>query len=172
MKDTMNILKGLDGERTVFNLLSKIDGIVYIDDIYLSTSSGTTQIDGVVLSTKGIFVVEVKNIGGEVRGVVNSETWVNIQGGREFKFYNPILQNTGHIRHLKRELNYDGVMNNLIVFPDSTPVQTTSDRVVSYRDLENYFNLPDVHAEEFIIELEKKIREIKKNNEYLFFDCY
>lgn len=60
-------LKGWVGEKlTTFGMWLRLDETVYrrIDDIILPTRNGTTQIDHVLVSVFGIFVIETKNMQG------------------------------------------------------------------------------------------------------------
>ncbi len=58
--------KGLFGEYLVNRLLSQLSESDYtlIKDVTLPTEDGTTQIDHVVVSKFGVFVVETKNMKG------------------------------------------------------------------------------------------------------------
>ena len=168
----MNILKGLDGERKVVEILER-NGYRFVEDIYLPTRTGTTQIDSVVLTSSGVYVIEVKNIAGIVK-VRDSDTWINKQGRKEYKIYNPVLQNTGHIRNLRRELKERVIMNNVVVFPDTTEIVKEGggdiDRVINYKDLAEYLTGPTVLGEDEINRLEDKIRGLKDKYSYLFFE--
>ena len=59
-------LKGVFGEFLVNRLLSKLPESDYtlIKDVTLLTIDGTTQVDHIVVSKYGIFVVETKNMKG------------------------------------------------------------------------------------------------------------
>ena len=56
-------IKGYLGEKRVFKLLSKLpeDKYSILHNIILKTKNGTTQIDYVVVSCYGLFIIEVKN---------------------------------------------------------------------------------------------------------------
>ena len=62
------------------------------------------QIDHVVVSRKGIFVLETKNYTGWIFGNENSQNWTQVIYKRKEKFYNPIWQNFDHIQALKEFL--------------------------------------------------------------------
>ena len=73
-----------------------------LNDILLPTHYGTTQIDHIVVSPYGIFVIETKNYKGWIFGHENSEEWKqSLLGKKRFwgwsseqhKFRNPIRQN-------------------------------------------------------------------------------
>ena len=61
----------------------------------------STQLDHVIVSPYGVFVVETKNHKGMIFGDINGTVWTQVLRGRaHYTFYNPITQNLGHIKHL------------------------------------------------------------------------
>lgn len=99
--------KGKAGEKTVARKLSRLpkDEYKVLNNIMLTTPKGTTQIDHIVISTYGIFVIETKNYNGWIYGGEESECWTQNIYGHKHQFYNPILQNAGHVRTLRRTLS-------------------------------------------------------------------
>lgn len=73
-------LKGAFGETIVSWLLSHLpkDQYKVIHNIMLKTERGTSQVDHVVVSIYGIFVIEVKNYNGWIIGTENSSQWTQI----------------------------------------------------------------------------------------------
>lgn len=96
-------IKGIIGEVAVSSILNLLDKSDYkiINNILLKTGDVTSQIDHVVISSFGIFVIETKNYKGWIIGYENSEYWTQVIYKYKKKFYNPIRQNFGHIRALK-----------------------------------------------------------------------
>ena len=72
--------KGAAGERSVARRLATLpkEQYVILNDLLLPTSYGTTQIDHVVVSIYGIFVIETKNYKGIIYGGQDAETWTHI----------------------------------------------------------------------------------------------
>ena len=99
--------KGRIGEHRVAHILGRLpkDRYQVINDLLLRTSSGsTTQIDHVVISQYGIFVIETKFYKGWIYGGENSEFWTQNIYGNKYTLRNPILQNAGHVRVLRQLL--------------------------------------------------------------------
>ena len=99
--------KGRIGEHRVAHILGRLskDRYQVINNLLLRTSSGgTTQIDHVVISEYGIFVIETKFYEGWIYGGENSEYWTQNIYGHKYSLRNPIHQNQGHIRALKHLL--------------------------------------------------------------------
>lgn len=98
--------KGKIGENKVANYLhAKLDEKSYciLNDVIIPDNvGGTTQIDHVVLSPFGIFVVETKNLKGWIFGNVDSKMWMQQIFNEKHQFYNPIKQNYKHIACLAK----------------------------------------------------------------------
>lgn len=95
-------VKGIIGEKKVSVVLATLPNSDYIilNDVMLPTEKGSTQIDHIVVSLYGIFVIETKNYKGWITGSSYAEQWTKNMYGKKYKFYNPIRQNYGHIKNL------------------------------------------------------------------------
>lgn len=100
-------VRGNIGEAEVRAKLSKLPEEEYfvLNDIMVKTSRGTSQIDHVVVSPYGIFVIETKDYRGWILGGENSEEWTKSEHGRKYHFRNPLKQNYGHVKALEGVLN-------------------------------------------------------------------
>ena len=92
--------RGTEGEARISRLLSSLPRQEYIvlNDVLLPTNRGTTQLDHIVVSVYGIFVIEVKNYQGQMYGRKDGEEWKKYINGKEYPFLNPLLQNQTHAR--------------------------------------------------------------------------
>lgn len=95
--------KGKIGEKQVASILKKLpeDDYKVINDLLLSSNGYSSQIDHVVVSVYGIFVIETKFYKGWIYGGENSEYWTQNIYGNKYRLRNPIQQNQGHIRALR-----------------------------------------------------------------------
>lgn len=97
--------KGFLGE-TVINVAMwlKLEKDVYhrLNNITLPlANSGSTQIDHIIVSVYGIFVIETKNYKGWIYGSENQRQWTQVfPNGSKYKFQNPLRQNYLHIKTL------------------------------------------------------------------------
>lgn len=100
---------GEAGEKRVARRLKKLpeDQYTVLNDVTLPTANGgTSQIDHIVVSLYGIFVIETKNYSGWILGGEDSENWTSRNRyGEKYQFYNPLLQNTSHVRALRSILS-------------------------------------------------------------------
>ena len=91
---------GARGERAVAGRLRNglPDEYQILNDTYLPLPDGTTtQIDHIVVSQYGIFVVETKTYSGWIFGNENSAKWTQTIYHCKHSFQNPIRQNYRHI---------------------------------------------------------------------------
>jgi len=100
--------KGKVGEFFV-NTANKyqLDKDIYtsIEDITVKLKNGNTvQIDHVVVSKYGIFVIETKNYKGWIYGDERGKTWTQVNFKQKHKFQNPLHQNYGHIKALQETM--------------------------------------------------------------------
>ena len=70
----------------------------------LQTDNGTTQIDHIVVSRYGVFIIETKNYKGWIFGGEKSSQWTQNIYGRKSSFMNPLRQNFAHIKAVEAQL--------------------------------------------------------------------
>lgn len=99
---------GEEGEYYVARHLRRLNSSKYfvINDLLFRRRNGyTNQIDHVVVSPYGVFVIETKNIYGYIHGSEKSKLWRSYwRNGRDLAFDNPVLQNEAHIKALAERL--------------------------------------------------------------------
>ena len=100
--------QGASGERLVSEGLAKLP-FTYrqFDNLVVPVhpwSSQTTQIDHVVLSPVGVFVIETKKYAGRIFGSEHDSWWLQTLGNQRFPFRNPLHQNQHHVSVLIRQL--------------------------------------------------------------------
>lgn len=96
--------KGKFGEFIVNSAIkTRLDKDVYhlIKNVTLPTENGTTQIDHVIVSIYGVFVIETKNMKGWIFGSKDQKTWTQKIFKVTNKFQNPLLQNYKHTKTLE-----------------------------------------------------------------------
>lgn len=114
-------IKGWFGEQILDKLLkAKLDGTKYkiLHDIMLPTDDGaTTQIDHIVVSEWGIFVIETKTYSGWIFGDAKSPQWSVSHFKRKDRFQNPLRQNYKHLATLAECLGIDiGYFKTVVAF--------------------------------------------------------
>ena len=112
-----NVAKGLK------QLLSTEDYIVF-NNLILPSCGGTTQIDHVIVSRFGIFVVETKNMQGWILMDDKYVEWIQmVDKHRTTEFQNPLRQNFKHIKAVQKLFKIkENQIHNLVVFVgEATP---------------------------------------------------
>ena len=86
-----------------------------LSDITLPTPDGATQIDLVIVSRFGVFVVEVKNMSGWIFGSEEQRQWTQVfRNGEKFRFQNPLRQNHRHTRAVQETLRAERIPANTV----------------------------------------------------------
>ena len=85
-------------------LLGLSDEYIVFSNLLFENNGYSTQIDHLVVSPYGVFVIETKGYKGWILGGEYSERWTQNIYGKKFTFYNPIKQNEGHVRFLRHLL--------------------------------------------------------------------
>ena len=135
LKNLYSKNKGYIGEKNIAKILSSLPSAKYkiINDILLESNGRTVQIDHLIISVYGIFVIETKNYKGRITGSDNSEYWTKNIYGNKYIFYNPIKQNEAHIFALKNRLNLSiDKFISIIVFSNEADLKVNTDYNVIY----------------------------------------
>lgn len=127
--------KGVFGEFLVNKLLSQLPRSDYtlVKNVTLPTEDGTTQIDHIVVSKYGVFVVETKNMKGWIFGSRNQKLWTQKIYRHTYKFQNPLHQNYKHVKTLESLLGIDSSkLHSVIVFVGNSTFKTDMPNNVTY----------------------------------------
>ena len=128
--------KGKTGEFIV-NISAKLmlnkDEYHLIKNVTLPTEDGTTQIDHIIVSKYGIFVVETKNMKGWIFGSPNQNIWTQKIYKHSIKFQNPLYQNYKHIKTIESLLGLnDQQVHSVVVFVGESTFKTEMPENVTY----------------------------------------
>jgi restriction system protein len=94
-------------------------------NLTLPTKHGSAQIDHVVVSRHGVFVIETKNYGGWIFGKPEDKMWTQKFPGRSSAFQNPLRQNYKHVKTLAELTGLDEkVLFSQIVFVGNSTFKT------------------------------------------------
>ena len=160
--------RGMIGERDIANVFETLaqNGFVgsAVRNVYIPKEDGTfSEIDVVYVCSKGLFVVESKNYSGWIFGSEDEQNWTQrfVTGTTE-SFYNPIKQNEGHVRYLKKYLKVPLRITPIVVFSNNCELKqinlksSPKPTVIQLRELYNFVAnqwrfAPDVLSGEQII---------------------
>ncbi len=164
-------IKGYIGEKLVSKKLKKLNKRKYkvINDVLLKTQKGSTQIDHIVISKYGIFVIETKNYKGIIKGNEYDDNWSQILINKSETLRNPIKQNNGHIKALKDlipEFRYKNI-KSIVLFTKRAKLKVNCETSVTYFNKVNKI-IKKYRNEEFTKEdverIYNKINELNINS--------
>ncbi len=126
------------GKRRIRKVLTEKSPNVLDDFILPGAYGGLTHIDHAVLTSGGILCIQTKHYNGIVFGNADEPQWTNVDGIHKRKFLNPLIQNEGRSRALKKIIP-DVPVANLVVFTGSVQFASPLEKnVIHIRDLRNY----------------------------------
>lgn len=122
-----------------FPIPSKIYNNLYI----MNKRNGlTSQIDHLVISTKGVFCIETKGQTGRIKGKIEDAEWIQYIWKRKvhYSLKNPIKQNERHIRELEEYIKNTEI-TNIVVFTNAKSIDIVSPSIFTLETLASYFAL-------------------------------
>ncbi|MET3695864.1 nuclease-like protein [Bacillus oleivorans] len=159
--------KGALGEHKIDLQLAQLPkDFLYINDLFLpnpKSRTGYSQIDHVIFTPYGIFVIETKNYQGTIYGGKDRKTWL-VNG--KFKMPSPLIQNFGHIEAIKRYI--DSKFHEYFISIVSFTKRCTFKIDMELREIKsNELVVYDIEFSEFI---KRKIAIIKIQHKEPFFN--
>lgn len=115
----MKLFRGWIGEKkTALNIWFSLDKNTYrrFHNIIIPSKNGTTQIDHLLLSPYGLFIVETKNMQGWIFGSEDQAKWTQTFYNRKYTFQNPLRQTFRQKKVLAGFLNVDENLIHAVVY--------------------------------------------------------
>lgn len=113
----------------------------------------TTEVDIIMISSKGIYVIENKNYAGWIFGNEKDQKWCETLKGKKYFFYNPIKQNNTHIKYLENLLQignekYTSLITfNLAADLKKVTVESENIHVIAYNNLSAFLEKEKARAD-------------------------
>lgn len=126
--------KGQVGEWRVRSAISGL-GEAQLHDIILPDDRGLTQIDHLVLTPTGIFVLETKNYTGKIYTYGRRKDWVQYMGRRKNAMHNPQDQNYRHRKAVEHLAPGVPVQDWVLMIGDAQFPNGKPDGVLTLREL-------------------------------------
>jgi hypothetical protein len=169
-KNGLAFKTGAVGEEDVTDLLEYMPNDWYVfNDMVV----GSSQIDNIVVGSKGVHTIETKNYQGTIYGNAEKMQWKQVfPNGSSFEFYNPVKQGNKHSLELSKFLEENGLktwVTTLVVFPHKDvelKVWSPKTRVLYLKELAAYFmEQKDVLDKGACILIVEKLKEIIPEND-------
>lgn len=115
-----------------------------MNHVTIQMDDGTTQVDHILISRFGVFVIETKDYKGWIFANATHETWTQVLFRLRFKFQNPIFQNKRHVRAVQGLLDFlpPEAIKSVIVFTGEAEFKTeTPQGVITISRLVGYLRI-------------------------------
>ena len=112
-----------------------------MNHVTIRMDDGTTQVDHILVSRFGVFVIETKDYNGWIFANATDATWTHVHFRWKFKFQNPIYQNYRHVRAVQGLLDFlpPDAIKSLVVFSGNAEFKTeTPQGVIAIDQLATY----------------------------------
>lgn len=112
-----------------------------LNHITLKAGDGTTEIDHILVSRRGIVVIETKHYKGWLFGGEKQKMWTKVIYNNKYYFQNPIHQNHKHILAVRNVLHIlpKKCIGGIVVFTGDAEFKTDMpNSVIQFDDLEMY----------------------------------
>lgn len=98
-----------------------------LNNVTLRLEDGTTQIDHVLVSRFGVFVIETKDYKGWIFANPRHANWTQVIFRQKFQFQNPIFQNLRHVRAVQASLDFlpPRAIRSAVVFTGDAEFKTS-----------------------------------------------
>lgn len=140
VKNIANMLQqGIDCENHVANSLETLPSNYYVlNNVGIKDNMGRSEIDSLVVSKNGIWIVEVKSHIGSIYGEEEDNVWdYERANGQDDEIENPLKQSYRQMKILKNIFNDKGIdvfVKYCVVFPNASAVCVNSDKVYTSLD--------------------------------------
>ena len=162
---------GEAGENLVAKYLQDIvnsyGGYLYNDFCFEDQQGYSTEIDHILITRGGVFIIETKTNKGLIRGAKEDEWWLCIKKDyqQDKQLKNPIIQNQGHINHLRKMFkNTPPKMTSIVIFPVADITYVSSDIVYDLDDATNKIielTKSNTYSQEFVERINSQIKQIQ-----------
>lgn len=133
---------------------SQLECYSALDNLILPTITGTTQIDHVLVSIYGVFVIETKNMSGWIFGDADSTKWIQSIYGNKRQFQNPLRQNYKHTQAIKAVTGLtDEQIHSIVVFVGDCELKTQMPTNVLQGKL-SYVNYIKSHHQQLLSDMQ------------------
>ena len=97
-----------------------------LNNVTLPVDDGTTQIDHILVTRYGIFVIETKHYTGWLFANPSSPNWTQVIYKKNFKFQNPLHQNRKHVKAVEKLLDFISPehIHSVVVFTGDATFKT------------------------------------------------
>lgn len=153
----------------LYAIATDYNGHLFNGFLFEDEEGFSTEIDHLLVTKAGVFVVETKSNKGVIAGNVTDKSWVCFK--KEYQddklFLNPITQNEGHISHLSRMFKKGTCprLRSIIIFLNADISHIDDKRVFNLREAVEYIRQvvkEGKYSEEFVEKTYQRLLSIKE----------
>lgn len=181
----MNLFRGWIGEKiTTFKMWLSLNAKTYrrFHHLIIPSKNGTTQIDHLLVSPFGLFIIETKNKKGWIFGTENQPKWTQVLYSKKYSFQNPLRQTFRQKKILCEFLDVDESLVRAIVYfvgnckfktemPEnvirSRPgrhIKKYRNRILSFQDVERLILALEQHISESNLTTRDHLRSLRQRH--------
>lgn len=170
----MSALRGWFGEKkTAFNMWLSLESGTYhrFHNVIIPSKNGTTQIDHLLVSAYGLFIVETKNKKGWIFGSGDQPKWTQSIYGKKYSFQNPLRQTFRQKKVLSEYLGLDeSSIQSVVFFVGDCKFKTQLPENVLNARLGKYIKrfkspiISPLEIERIVVQLQRHVRESSLTN--------
>jgi hypothetical protein len=163
------ILRWLFGPSSTGRIAAFDPNYRHFTEVILSSSRGSSEIDHLIVSPYGLFVIEYKDYSGWIFGDESSRKWTAMYYGDKYSFQNPLHQNFGHVKAVQEVLGVESwKVHAAVVFRGSFEFKTPIPRGVFLYSCADW-----IHEKQRVAlsepEIERVLAKLKNNARSGFF---
>jgi Holliday junction resolvase-like predicted endonuclease len=124
---------GIKGEKETKNILKQLDNRIVYANIPIEYRSRKSEIDYLCISKKGLYIVEVKNYSGHIKGAYGDKYWKQYKKEEIKNVKNPLIQLNNQINILSSMLEEKGIHTHVegcVYFPLSSSIECKDIKIV------------------------------------------
>lgn len=125
---------GIDGEKEVKQILKQLKDITIYSNVPITYNQNKSEIDYLCISEKGLFIVEVKNYSGNIKGKYDDVKWKQYKTQETKEVKNPVKQLTHQMKILNsilKENNIDTYIEGCVFFNKAKSIECKDKKIIT-----------------------------------------
>lgn len=155
-------LLGYEAEKEINNKLTiwaKNNNAIFIPNaLYKYNQNKLFEVDGILLTSRAIIVVEIKSINGKIKGNTGDSQWFKTINQKEYPFKSPVMQNQKHIDHILDMLTGKFPILSLIIFSNR------SEKLEIENELAHVLVINEKEIDQCLYDIQKQIEPRLSNS--------
>ena len=125
---------GVDGEKEVRKILKQLKNINVYSNVPIEYNHNKSEIDYLCVSDKGLFIIEVKNYSGDIKGKYDDTKWKQYKTKEVKEVKNPVKQLNHQMQILNailKDCNVNTYIEGCVYFNKAKSIECKDNRIVT-----------------------------------------